>query len=154
MTTTVINQLALQDFERASRKRFWRDLFSRLARKCNSLLAFHQIHQNLPLDNEHFKGLQTVSLDKIIGSEGRYHDFDRAFFPRQRHLRERWASINRAYYEQTPLPPVKLTQVGGVYFVQDGNHRISVARVRGQDFIEAYVTELDLSVPVDLSKGC
>ena len=37
MTTTVINQLALQDFERASRKRFWRDLFSRLARKCNNL---------------------------------------------------------------------------------------------------------------------
>ena len=64
MTTTILHQLALEDFERASHKRFWRDLFSRLARKCNNL------------------------------------------------------------------------------------------RVRGQDFIDAYVTELELSIPIDLSKGC
>ena len=89
-----------------------------------------------------------------MGSEGRYHDFDREFFPRQSHVRDRWASINLAHYEQTRLPPVTLTKVGEVYFVQDGNHRVSVARVHGQNFIDAYVTELDLSVPVDLSKEC
>ena len=154
MTATLFNQLTLHDFERARRKTFWRDLFSLLTRKCNDLLAFGQILQNLPVEGQYYRDLQTVSLDKIVGSEGRSQDFDREFFPRQSHVRDRWASINRAYYEQTRLPPVKLTKVGEVYFVRDGNHRISVARVRRQDYIDAYVTELDLAVPVDLSKEC
>jgi hypothetical protein len=33
MTTTIFNQLVLQDFERAVWRAFWRDLFSRLTRK-------------------------------------------------------------------------------------------------------------------------
>jgi hypothetical protein len=40
----------------------------------------------------------------------------------------------------TPLPPVELIQVGDVYFVRDGHHRISVARMMGQDSIDAEVT--------------
>jgi hypothetical protein len=38
------------------------------------------------------------------------------------------------------LPPVALIQVGDVYFVKDGHHRISVARALGQVEIEAVVT--------------
>jgi hypothetical protein len=117
-------------------------------------LAFDQVHQSLPLTGQHHVGLQTVSLDKIVGNEGRYHEFDRTFFPRQSHIRDRWARIDQAHYQQTPLPPVVLTKVGAVYFVRDGNHRVSVARIRRQDYIDAYVTELDLAVPVDLSKEC
>jgi len=46
------------------------------------------------------------------------------------------------------LPPVELYQVGQVYFVRDGHHRISVARERGQEYIEAEVIEMKTRVPL------
>jgi hypothetical protein len=46
---------------------------------------------------------------------------------------------------------VRIYEVGGVYFVRDGNHRVSVARMRGQTMIDAEVTRLD--TVVDLRPG-
>ena len=46
------------------------------------------------------------------------------------------------------LPPVDLYKIGDVYFVRDGNHRVSVARQLGQVDIDAYVTELQVDVPI------
>ena len=152
MNTRIFNQLAFQDFEYAKRKAFWRDLFSWLTRKSNNLLSFDQIRQGLPFTGQHYRGLQAIALHKIVGSKGRSHDFDRAFFPRQTRTRDRWVSIDQAYYEQAPLPPVEFDKIGEMYFVTDGNHRVSVARARGLDFIDAYVTELDVSVPIELAK--
>jgi hypothetical protein len=154
MNTTSYNQLALQDFEDAKRKAFWRDLFSRLTPKCNQLLALGQIRRSLPFEGQRYRGLQVIALDKIVGSEERYRDFDRAFFPRQSRTRDRWVSIDQAYYEQAPLPPVELVKIGEMYFVRDGNHRVSVAQRWGQNFIDAYVTELGVSIPVELPKKC
>jgi len=48
----------------------------------------------------------------------------------------------------TPLPPVELVQVGDVYFVRDGHHRISVARTVGQRDIEAEVTVWHVDGPL------
>jgi hypothetical protein len=42
---------------------------------------------------------------------------------------------------------VELLKIGDGYFVRDGNHRISVARSRGQDFVDADVTEIKVDVP-------
>ena len=42
-------------------------------------------------------------------------------------------------------------KVGDVYFVKDGNHRISVARERGVEFIDAEVIESHVRVPIDAS---
>ena len=149
MTLTLSTRLALQDFERANRKAFWRDLFSRITRKCNQLLSFDQVRQRVLLTGQHYRGLQAVCLDKIVGSEGHYRDFDRAFFPRQSRSKDRWISIDRAYYEQSPLPPVELVKVGEWYFVRDGNHRVSVARAWGQDFVDAAVIELEVAGSID-----
>jgi hypothetical protein len=44
---------------------------------------------------------------------------------------------------------VVLYQVGDVYFVVDGHHRVSVARQQGQEFIEAEVRECKVKVPVE-----
>jgi hypothetical protein len=41
---------------------------------------------------------------------------------------------------------VELFKIGEIYFVKDGNHRISVARDRGQVFVDAHVTEIDIPV--------
>jgi hypothetical protein len=43
---------------------------------------------------------------------------------------------------------VDLFKVGEVYFVRDGNHRLSVARANGLDDIEARVTVVETDVPL------
>jgi uncharacterized membrane protein YfbV (UPF0208 family) len=89
-----------------------------------------------------------VPIGQIIGSAGRYQDFDRAFLPVQDRTRARWESIDIAHYADVILPPVELYKMGEVYFVKDGNHRVSVARERGQEYIDAYVIEIDIPVPL------
>ena len=144
-----IDQMAEQDFDRAVFRAFWRKIVARLRGTNNQLLPFDEIHQQLPVRGQHYLGIRQVEVDKIIGSLGRYHDFDRAFLPTQSRTRERWLSIDRAHYEEVALPPIELYKIGEVYFVKDGNHRVSVARERGQVYIDAYVIEID--TPVELT---
>ena len=44
-------------------------------------------------------------------------------------------------------------KVGEVYFVKDGNHRVSVARERGQEYIDAEVIEGHIRAPLHASMG-
>lgn len=136
------------DFERARHKAFLRELRSILRREPNRLIPFHEVRSRMAPEGESYRGVQTVPLDKIVGSVDRFRDFDRAFLPRQRHTAKRWKSIDRAYYEDVTLPPVQLYKVGDVYFVKDGNHRVSVARERGVEFIDAEVIEGHIRVPL------
>jgi hypothetical protein len=98
---------------------------------------------------QNYIGVRQIETDKVIGSVSRYHDFDRAFLPRQTHTRSRWESIDRAHFKRIILPPVEVYKVGDYYFVKDGNHRVSVAREKGQLFLDAYVTELHTSGKID-----
>jgi hypothetical protein len=85
-------------------------------------------------------GTRPVPIDRILGSEGRGKDFDTGFRPLGTHTRGRWVRVAEAMYMSVALPPVELIQVGDIYFVRDGHHRISVARALGQTKIEAHVT--------------
>jgi hypothetical protein len=80
-----------------------------------------------------------VPIAQIRGSEGRTGDFDRDFNPIKNHTRQRWLGIAVAREQGKVFPPVSLVQVGDLYFVKDGHHRISVARAFGQEAIEAKV---------------
>ena len=82
----------------------------------------------------------TVALAEIVGTVGRRQAFDRMFRPRQAHLRERWE--RQASVAVDAHDPVALVRVGEVFFVEDGHHRFSVARARGQQFIDAAVRSL------------
>jgi hypothetical protein len=93
-------------------------------------------------------GIQTVQLGQIRGSEGRCTDFDIAFHPVQMHTQGRWLSIATAHQLRVTLPPVELIQVGDVYFVRDGHHRISVAQALGQKYIDAEVTAWQVTGPL------
>ncbi|HMQ52269.1 MAG TPA: hypothetical protein PKE64_14325 [Anaerolineae bacterium] len=152
MTTAIVERLAQSDFERMRWKAVWRNWFSWLRRTCNCLVALSEIWPCLPAWQQHDVGLQVVPLEKIIGSEGRAQDFDRTFALRHDQTQERWIRIDQAYYEQRPLPPVSLIKINDWYFVRDGNHRVSVARSRGQAFIDAEVTELIVPTSTDLSR--
>ncbi|MFO7625474.1 MAG: hypothetical protein R6V73_14100 [Anaerolineales bacterium] len=141
-----IDKLAHDDFDRARWKAFWRKVTTLLTGKSNELLPFDEVRGRLPLKGQHYLGMRQVSIDKIIGSLGRYRDFDRAFLPVQTRTRDRWINIDKAHHHQVNLPAVDLIKMGDIYFVKDGNHRVSVARERGQEFIDAYVVEIETPV--------
>ena len=144
----MFDSLAYEDFERAYHRSWWRKFIARLTGRSNELLPFDEVRQAMPYRGQRDIGLQTVPLDKIVGSVGRYRDFDRAFLPTQRQTTERWVNIRKAHYRDVALPPVDLYKIGDVYFVKDGNHRVSVARDRNQTDIDAYVTEIDIPFPL------
>ncbi len=141
--------LAFQDFDRAYRRAFWRKIRAWLTGTSNELLPYDEVRQQLPFSGQRDLGMQTIPVNKIVGSVGRYRDFDRIFLPTQRQTSQRWVSIKTAHYEEKPLPPIDAYKIGDVYFVRDGNHRVSVAREREQLFIDAYVIEID--VPIQLT---
>jgi hypothetical protein len=140
-----------QDFDRARNKAFLNDVVSAISGRDNRLLSFHEFRQRLNPEGESYRGMQEVPVDNIIGSMDRFQDFDRTFLPRKKLSRGRWRNIDRAYYEDVRLPPVQLYKVGDVYFVKDGNHRVSVARERGVEFIDAEVIEGHVRVPMSSS---
>lgn len=137
--------MAQDDYEHALRKAAQRRLVSLVLRRRNDLLSLDAIMKRLHMRGQHSIGLVTVCLDKIIGTAGRSDDFDRAFYPRREVSPHRWMNIVKAMYKGEYLPPVELRQIGDAYFVIDGHHRISAARERGQQYIEAYVTQIDAS---------
>lgn len=137
------------DFSRAYRKGFWRAVFSWIRKSNNELLPFDEVMQHVPVRGQHYQGIQQIETARIIGSVNRYQDFDRVFLPRQTHTRNRWESINSAYFQDVILPPIEVYQVDNVYFVKDGNHRVSVALERGQAFMDAYVIKIDIAGKLD-----
>lgn len=141
------------DFRRARLGSFVHRIRAALSGHTRDLLAWDQVRTRLRLGGPIYRGLQVVPVRQIVGSLDRYRDFDRLFLPTQSHTAERWRKINRAWYDEVSLPPVQLVKVGEAYFVIDGNHRLSVARQRGQEFIDAEVREVSARVPVspDLS---
>ena len=136
-----LSERARADFSRARFKAFLNQVWSKISGQPSTLLSYDEIKEKLRIGGPIYRGVQTIRLDQIAGSLNRYHEFDRAFLPRQDELAGRWQSVDRAFYQDIHLPPVVLYKVGQVYFVVDGHHRVSVAREQGQEFIEAEVRE-------------
>jgi hypothetical protein len=86
-------------------------------------------------------------LAGIVGSVGRCSEFDGSFLPLRESARTKWERIDRAFHGGEELPPVSLYEVGNLYFVLDGNHRIGVARFQEVEFVDAEVTEFRVSAP-------
>jgi hypothetical protein len=132
-------QLYSRARDRGRRAMFW----AALAGRSRCLLVLEEVWPGSQVSTTEQSHLDVetrlVPIAKIVGSEGRCGDFDRDFNPLHDHNRRRWLRIAAARRRGTPLPPVALIQLGGLYFVQDGHHRISVARALGQPDIEARV---------------
>lgn len=138
-----------QEWQQAHRAAFVQDVLAALMQRPADLLPFEEVRQKLHLRQVQYLGLQDVSLDLIVGSVGRYRDFTRAFFPRQAGLKQRWQRIDRLITTGSGFPPVELYKVGQIYFVHDGNHRVSVARQHNAPTIQAYVWEYETRVPLE-----
>jgi hypothetical protein len=140
-----LNEQVDWDFTRALRKARLRRLMSRLRGKSTASgtsPSFEELQGTLQAYNRVRRGIKVVDLEKIVGSVGRSRDFDRYFMPLRAAARDRWKRVDLAFYQDKALPPVSLYKLGDDYFVEDGNHRISVARYQGIPDVEAHVTEL------------
>lgn len=135
-------------FTRARNKAFWSDIVNHLLGKPTDLWSFDEVRGRLRLRQEVYRGKQNVPLERIVGSVGRYHDFSNKFLPKKKDMADRWSRIYAKFNGMEGLPPVELYQIDDVYFVRDGNHRVSVARQMNNKTIEAYVTQLQ--TPIDL----
>ena len=149
MSDPNLHQQSRNDFEDAYFKGFVRSIEKWLGQNHTRLISFNEILHHLSIHRQYDAGLQEIAIDKIIGSVNRYADFDDAFLPRQKHTRSRWEKIDRAYLRDEILPPVDVYQIGEFYFVIDGNHRVSVAKKRGQKWIDAHVVKIEVPYEID-----
>jgi uncharacterized ParB-like nuclease family protein len=133
-------------FQNARMRAFWHDVVSFLRGKPAELLSFDDIRARLRLREENYRGMQDIPIDHIAGSVGRYNEFTNNYLPRSGKTQERWSRVYAVATGMQGLPPIEVYKVGEVYFVRDGNHRVSVARQLGSESIQAHVTELPTSV--------
>jgi hypothetical protein len=130
---------AISQFNQARWDGLLEKIWCTLLRRTDALFDLENLATN-KVRAQRYGGLQPVSLELICGTLGRTGDFDSRFHPLADRLRDRWVSIAIARSQNTPLEPVALIQVGDCYFINDGHHRISVARARGEAAIDAEIT--------------
>jgi hypothetical protein len=146
--TIVARSKAEREFDRAYQRAFIQDALSFLRYDSSDLLPFGAVSERLGLGEKTYRGVQTIRLDQIVGSVGRYKDFTRTFLPRNESVRGRWQQVGQLSSGRG-ISPIQVYQVGQVYFVLDGNHRVSVARQLGAESIEAHVWEFETRVPLE-----
>ena len=144
---TVSYQASL-DFNKARNKAILSQIQNFLDADKDKLLSFNDVKEILKPKNQVYKGMQIVPINLILGSEGRYHDFNRFFLPRSERMRSRWERVDQARIKDIILPPIQLYEIGGAYFVRDGNHRVSVAKSQGVEAIDAEVISLSTAIAI------
>jgi len=139
-------QMAIQDFQSARQRAAVQEVLARFTGKSTKLLSYDEVAEKLNLHARMERGIQQIPLDAIVGSVGRTTEFTRTFLPRRAGDRQRWAGVKAAMQEDKGLPPIEVYKVGEVYFVVDGNHRVSIARQEKFKTIEARVIEFQTEI--------
>ena len=86
-------------------------------------------------------GIKLVQVRKIVGSVGKYKEFDNQFRLKEDHEPFRLKRIKEAMLSGKNLQPVELYKIKDEYYVLDGNHRVAVAKEFDWKEIEAHVIE-------------
>jgi hypothetical protein len=107
----------------------------------STLLSSDEMRRTVSASGGVYQGRRTVEVSRIVGSVGKHEQFDQNFMPLSKASVEKWKRIDRAFCLGQELPAVSLLELGGKYFVNDGHHRVSVARFHRVEWIDAEVTE-------------
>lgn len=137
---------AESDFARARNKALFNEIQHLLTPEEAAMISLKAVRKVIKTQSETYIGMKVIPINKIVGSEGRYKDFDNQFFPKRSIIRERWEHVDEAVIKDIVLPPIKVYELGGLYFVRDGNHRVSVAKAKGVEFIDAEVVSLQTEI--------
>ena len=138
----------ISDFQKARKKAAIQGIIARISGKSTALLSYEEVRQKLRAIEGSKTVLRNIPLDAIVGSVGRNMDFSRNFLPLFDSDQDRWARVMAATASMEGLPPIDVYQIGEVFFVLDGNHRVSVARQLEAPSIQAYVREVRTRVNI------
>ncbi len=150
MNNSFSNTQTESDFTKVHNKALFNSIQHLLNPKEASLISFNDIKSILKPKSETYEGMKVIPINKIVGSEGRYKDFDNHFFPKSAHIRTRWEHVDSAHLNNINLPAILVYELGGLYFVRDGNHRVSVAKASGVEFIDAEVVSLQSEIKLKI----
>ncbi|MBP6786108.1 MAG: hypothetical protein KA170_00865 [Candidatus Promineofilum sp.] len=140
--------LVASQFHRARRRAAVESLLARLSGQPLDLLSFNEVVDKLGISGQSALGLRQIPLEAIVGSVGRYQDFTRTFLPRMSADEDRWIRVGAVSSSVANLPPIEVYKIDNVYFVLDGNHRVSLARQQNLDYIDANVIEVRTRAPL------
>ena len=143
-----------EDFESARFRAFRRAIRNALTGRGRRLVELDEVLEAAGAEGRSFGGVQEIPINRIVGtaaSLAKANDFDPAFLPSTRRLRDRWTRVYTAMVEGGELPPIDVYKVGEGYYVIDGHHRVSVARSLGRDTINARIIEVQTRAPLGLN---
>jgi hypothetical protein len=146
MSSNIHFTSALEDFRLARRQTAIQSVLGWMWGRREDLLSYDDVRKQLRAIESADRKLLEIPLSSIVGSVNRYTDFTRDFMPKRSINGERWARVKAASQDMVGLPPIEVYQIGEVYFVQDGNHRVSIARQDGASSIQAYVKEVHTKI--------
>ena len=142
---------AIQDFDSARARAFRRSLTTILTGRAQRLRSIEPMLRAAGFEGRSFGGVKEIPVDHIVGSAApdvKTGDFDPAFLPLNRRMRERWTRIYQAMVGGDELPPIDVYKVDDYYYVIDGHHRVSVARNLGRPVINARVINVKTRAPL------
>lgn len=142
---SVTHHDAENDFQRARRRQLMSSIASHFRSDADERaqpLSFDEVIAALQMRGQRQLGTLVIPLDRVVGSVNRVDEFDRGFRPTTARTQSRWERLAMAMRRGDRIPPIDVFKVGDLYFVQDGHHRVSVAKTLGWDIIEADVTEV------------
>lgn len=130
------------DFLKVRRQQRMSGLARRMRGDEERVLALDEVLRAVGNRGEQALGVQSIPVERIVGSVDKVREFDPSFRPTSGRNRARWERLSEAVRRGQPIPPIDVYQVGDMYFVRDGHHRVSVVRALGDSLIEADVTRI------------
>jgi hypothetical protein len=117
------------------------------SRRKEHLLDLEDVEERLKPFGRQYVGVRAIPVSHVVGTEGRAGAFTRDFEPRHDFSRDRLRSLAEAFPDGG-YPPIVAVKLGDTYFVIDGHHRVALARRRGEESIDAEITEFLSRVPL------
>ena len=139
---------AHQAFERARRRAKIQSIVAAITGRKNKLIPYDIVRRRVKAYNLCQQYVDEIPIDAIIGSVGRYNDFNEEFLPLSDNAENRWVRL-KMVQENEGLPPIDVYKLSDVYFVLDGHHRVSIAKEMGAETIEANVSVLNSKIEID-----
>ena len=91
------------DFAKARNKALLNEISHLLNPEETSMISLKSIKQIVKPETETYIGMKVIPIEKIVGSEGRYKDFDNQFFPKNTNTKERWENVRICHIEGISL---------------------------------------------------
>lgn len=118
----------------------------------DELIDYQTFEKNLNVKSQTYVGVRAIPLRDIVGSMGRYSNFNSKFLPKNNSTRDKILSVRAMDDEAKDFPPIKAYQVADNYFIVDGHHRVMISRERNKEFIDAEITKIEFDFELNSDK--